>query len=130
MGQYSATYSGWERLGVSDFQNLQVASALSYFYNLQQLTNIGGNWNSSNCCFIDPNSSQKYYGFAGSTYMYPAIASNSHCNAGYSGSSYHLSSGSTNSVFSSLSPSQIQNVGTYSSCSTSGNPAIFVKRWY
>lgn len=129
MGQFSATYSGWERLGVADFPNLQVASALSYFYNLQRLTNIGGNWNSSNCCFIDPNSSQKYYGFAGSNYMYPATASGSHCNAGYSATSYSLS-GEGSGVYSALSPSQIQNVGTYNGCSTSGNPAIFVKRWY
>ena len=130
MGDHTATYSEYERLGVSDFSNTQVASALSYFYNRQQLTNIGVNWNSNNCCFIDPNSSNKYYGFAGNTYMYPATSNSIHCNQGYDAGSYYLSSGNNSSVISTLSPSQIQNVGTYASCTTSGNPAIFVKRWY
>ena len=129
MGNHSAAYSGWEVLGTADFANLQVASALSYYYNRQQLTTLDQSWNSSNCCFLDPSSTNRYYGFAGSTYMYPADSSSEQCNTGYTSSSYYFS-GEGNTIYSTLSPSDILNVGTYSSCATANNPGIFVQRWY
>ena len=131
MGQHNQTYTDWEVLSYTDFSSTPLAEALVYFYNLHGLTNFNTGWNSSNCCFISPGTSVPYYGFNGSLYMYPSSTGSSHdCNAGYNSSSYYFYTNSPTENLNSLTLSQAQNIGTYTSCSTNNNPAIFVKRWY
>jgi hypothetical protein len=129
MGQYDQTHVGWEVLDHTDFSSTPLAEAFVHFYNLHGLTNITTGWNSNNCCFISPSTSI-YYGFAGSIYMYPSNGTSYECNSGYNNTAYYFYTNSPTLYLNSMTLSQAQNIGTYSSCSTSGNPAVFAKRWY
>ena len=128
-GQYNQSYTDWEVLNYTEFYNQAVAEALVYHFNLNGLVNISPGWNSSNCCYISPGTSN-YYSFNGGQYMYPAESSSSYnCNGTYNASTYYFYTNNPSGYLTTLTTSQVQNIGTYSSCTTSGNPAIFVKRW-
>ena len=55
--------------------------------------------------------------------MYPSTGTIDNCNAGYSGGRYYLYDTNTGKT-TTLTSAQVRNVGTYSGCSISGNPAI------
>jgi hypothetical protein len=132
-GPHTDTFSGWEFMDHAEFTGFAVSDAMAYFYTANGgLENLDQGFNSSNCCIVsaDLNSGSPYYGFAGSTYMYPANSNGTvNCNSTYNDSLMKLTNGSTNVAFSSLTQVQVQNVNTYSSCGISGNPGIFIQRW-
>jgi len=129
-GDHEETYSGWYMLKSSEY-TAAVAGAVAYFYNENGgFINLGSSWNSGNCCIISGSDNNSYYSFDGGNYMYPANTSGvTKCNSGYSDSYYKLTKSSPSTLhFSTLTQSQVQNIGTSNSCSDNGNPAIFIKR--
>jgi hypothetical protein len=132
MGQYSKTYTGFTWIGATDFSSSgQLDAAFAYLFTRDGgLHNIDSGFTSSNCCFINTNSSN-YFGLASATYMYPGSGSTFSCNpsGGYTASIYPLYLVSSSTTISSITSTQAGSVGTYASCSVSGNPAIFVKKY-
>ena len=124
------TYAGWEVMEWTDFQDQQVAEALSYFYNLHGLTNIHPGWTSSNCCITSPNLNRKY-GFDSQIFMFPSNGgSSSQCGGSYASQMY-VWGGMGHGTFYTLSAQQIMDVNDYGGCggNINNNPGIFVKRW-
>jgi hypothetical protein len=130
-GPHTDTFSGWEFMDHTEFTGFAVSDAMAYFYTTNGgLENLDQGFNSSNCCIVSAGSGSPYYGFAGSTYMYPANSNGTvNCNGTYNDSLIMLTNGSSSVAFSSLTQAQVQNVNTYSSCAISGNPGIFIQRW-
>jgi len=131
MGQYSKTYTGWTRVGSSTFSSTEVQAAFAYLFTRNAgLTNIDVGFVSTNCCFIDTNSSS-YFGFESNQYMYPGSGTSFSCNptGGYTATIYPLYLYNNNATISSITASQAGAVTTSTSCSVGGNPAIFVKMY-
>jgi hypothetical protein len=61
--------------------------------------------------------------------MHPGDGATAECNVLYSWSPVTLFLEPSNTELASVTAAQAGNVGTYSSCSTSNNPAIFVERY-
>ena len=130
-GQYTQSYAGWTRVGVTDFTGTaQFRAAFEYLYNRDWLVNITPGWNSSNCCFINTTNTN-YYSFASGTYMYPATQTGTsfNCNSTYNDPKMRIYLVSANVVRNSFTQPELLNTLTSSSCSVGGNPAIFVKRY-
>ena len=131
MGQYNKTYSGFTWIGATDFSgSAQLDAAFAYLFTRDAgLHNIDNGFVSSNCCF-ENTTGTNYFGLAGGTYMYP-YASGVQCNpsGGYTASIYALYLASSSTTLTSITASQAGTVGTYSSCTTSNNPGIFVKKY-
>jgi hypothetical protein len=132
MGQYNKTYSGYTWLGATDFSSsAQVDAAFAYLFTRDSgLHNIDSGFKSSNCCFINTNSTN-YFGLAGGTYMYPSNGGTVECNpgGGYLASIYALYLANTATTITSITSTQAGTVGTYTLCSVSNNPGIFVKKY-
>jgi hypothetical protein len=131
-GQYSATYTGYTVLAAGDFSgSSQVDAAFAYLYTRNGgLTNINpGGWTDANCCIENGTTTSSFYGLAGGTYMYPAVNGSSDCATSYTATTIELQIWTSQVVKTSFTASEAGNVGTSSTCSTSGNPAIFVKKY-
>ena len=61
--------------------------------------------------------------------MYPAVNGVSDCTTSYSAPYIQLQIWTSQVVKTSFTASEASNVGTSATCSTSGNPAIFVKKY-
>ena len=132
MGQYSKTYTGYTWLGGTDFSGSgEVDAAFAYLFTRDGgLHNIDSGFVSSNCCFINTTATN-FFGVDGVTYMYPGSGTTFSCNptGGYTASIYPLYLVTLSTAISSITSSEASTVGYYSSCSVSGNPAIFVKKY-
>jgi len=131
-GAHNQTYSGWELMSHTEFTGAAISAAMAHFYTENGgLENLNPGFNSSNCCITSADlSGDRWYGFGGNSYMYPANSSNGaqNCNATYT-DSLMLLWGSQTGVMSTLTESEVQKVQTYNRCSLSGNPGIFIDRW-
>jgi len=133
-GPHTDTFTGWEWIDHAEFAGFAVSDAMAHFYTANGgLENLDPGFNSNNCCIVsaDINSNTPYYGFDGNSYMYPANSStgNMNCNSTYSESLMQLFDPFQSATWSTLTQTEVQNVGTYGSCSTNGNPGIFIQRW-
>jgi len=131
-GQYSATYTGYAVLGATDFSGSgELDAAFAYLYTRNGgLTNISPNgWTDGNCCIENGTTASSFYGLAGGTYMEPAVNNANDCQTTYSASTIQLQIWTSQTIKTSFTASEAGQVGTSSTCSTSGNPAIFVKRY-
>ena len=130
-GAVIKTYTDWEVLEWTEFQETPVAEALSHFYNLHGLTNLDRTWSSSNCCITSPAANRKY-GFNGQLFMYPSVGTSaSQCGGVYSAAQMYVWGGMGQGTFYTLSVAEITSVNTYTGCggTVNNNPGIFVKRW-
>ncbi len=131
-GQYSATYTGYAVLAATDFSgSTELDAAFSYLYNRNGgLTNIKpSGWSDVNCCIENGTTASSFFGLAGGTYMYPAVNGVADCTTSYSAAYIQLQIWTSQVVETSFTSAQAGNVATSSTCSTSGNPGIFVKRY-
>ena len=131
-GQYSATYTGYTVLSATDFSgNAQLDAAFSYLYDRNVgLTNINpSGWSDSNCCIENGTTSGSFLGLAGSSYMYPAVNGSSDCATSYSASIIELQLQTSLVVKSTFTATEAGQAAASTTCSTSGNPGIFVKRY-
>jgi hypothetical protein len=129
-GQHTATYVGYTLVGVSDFTGTtQFAAAFAYLYTRNVgLTNINpSGWTDGNCCI--ETSSSTFLGLAGGSYMEPAVSGTVDCATSYSASYIELTIEPAGTVLSSITQSQAGTATSSTTCSTSGNPGIFVKKY-
>ncbi len=130
-GQYSATYNGYTFVGTTDFANkAQFDSAFAYLYTRNGgLTNISpGTWSVSNCC-IENTGGASYLGLAGASYMEPAVNQLVSCTTTYSATIIQLYLEPSGPTETSFTQSQASQATSSTTCSTGGNPGIFVKRY-
>jgi hypothetical protein len=131
-GQYSATYTGYAVLGATDFSgSAEVDAAFSYLYDRNSgLTNIKpSGWTDGNCCIENGTTSGSFFGIAGGSYMEPATGTTNNCNTTYSAAFIQLELWPGQTFPTSYTAAQAGTVATSTTCSTSGNPGIFVKRY-
>jgi hypothetical protein len=137
IGPYSGKFAGWEWIDHAEFAGFAVSDSMAHFYTKNGgLENLDPGFGSGNCCIIsaDVKSATPFYSFDGQDYMYPANADGTencdYTNAGsYTDPIMMLYQWHMGSAFSTLTQSQVQNVGASNECSISGNPGIFIQRW-
>jgi hypothetical protein len=131
-GQYSATYTGYTICSASDFTGTsQFDAAFSYLYDRNSgLTNIKpGGWTDSNCCIENGTTTSSFLALAGSTYMYPAVNGVGDCTTSYSAATIQLQLETSGTVKTSFTATEAGQATSSSTCSTGGNPAIWVKKY-
>jgi hypothetical protein len=130
-GQYSGTYTGYALCAATDFTGTtEFAAAFAYLYTRNPgLVNIDpSGWTDANCC-IENSGGASDLGLDGSSYMYPAVSGTADCNTTYSASYIELTLEPSGTVLTSITQSQAASATSSTTCGTSGNPGIFVKKY-
>ena len=130
-GQHTATYTGYTFVGVADFTgSTQFDAAFAYLFTRNTgLTNLApGGWTDGNCC-IENTGGASYLGLAGATYMEPAVSGVLSCSTTYSATPIALVLETSGTVMTSMTAAQAGMATSSTTCSTSGNPGIFVKKY-
>jgi hypothetical protein len=128
MGQFDATYSGYNLVKFEELSTEQYQQAFIAFYNRQGGLPLLANWVSGNCCYATTGGMILHFG---GSILYPSTGSSFSCNPvspGYTGGPWRPYHVSTSAV---LNPPLPQNYFTTNAvtqdnqCTVAQNPGFF-----